>query len=123
MFILKTPSRLDKYSHNGKEIDQHLKMDKVFFEAFCEGDKFVVEHIIRKHGSNNENLWDGPAMIATAKDGSIFQLAKQICEDISAKHVIGHDSEEAAYHCAANSTVSHIQLGMYLNCIVCIEHL
>jgi len=113
VFILKTPSRLDKYAHDDKEIDHQLKMDKVFFEAFCEGDKFVVEHIIRSHGSDKDDIWNGPAMIATAKDGSIFQLAKQMCEDISAKHVIGHDSKEAAYHCAANSTVSHIQLDAF----------
>jgi hypothetical protein len=55
-------------------------------------------------------------MIAVAKDGSIFQLAKQICEDISAKHLVVHDSVEAAYHCAANSAVSHIQLGKYYFC-------
>lgn len=52
-------------------------------------------------------------MIPVAKDGSIFQLAKQICEDISAKHVIGHDCEEAAYRCAANSAVSHMQLDSF----------
>ena len=37
----------------------------------------------------------------------MLDLANRICEDISAKHVIGHDCEEAAY---PNSAVSHISL-------------
>jgi hypothetical protein len=94
-----------------REIDSDLKMDKVFFEAFCDGDTFVVENTIRKQGNSAESLWSGPGYIAVAKDGNMLDLAKQICEDISAKHIIGHDCEEAAYRCGANSAVSHVQLG------------
>jgi len=111
-FVHRIPSRLDMYSNGDqKEIDSDLKMDKIFFEAFCDGDSFVVESTTRKQGASAESLWDGPGCIAVAKDGNMLQLAKQICEDISAKHIIGHDCEEAAYRCGANSALSHIQLG------------
>lgn len=118
-FVLQTPSRLDKYADvEEKEIDSDLKMDRVFFEAFSEGDTFVVENTIRKQGASAGSLWDGPGYIAVAKDGWIPDLAKQICEDISAKHIIGHDCEEAAYRCGANSAVSHVQLGEFMRMIV-----
>jgi hypothetical protein len=122
-FVHQTPSRLGMYSNGDeKEIDSDLKMDKVFFEAFCDGDSFVVESMIRKQGASAESLWDGPGCIAVAKDGNMLQLAKQICEDISAKHIIGHDCEEAAYRCCANSAVSHIQLGeSFLSSFSCLS--
>ena len=111
-FVFKTPARLKKYANSEeKDIDDDLKMDRVFFEGFCEGDKFVVESTVRKEGASGESLWDGPGFIPVAKDGSIQDLAKQICEDISAKHIIGHDCEEAAYRCGANSALSHVKLG------------
>ncbi len=113
-FVSLTPTRLEKYARaeDKKEIDADLKMDRVFFEAFCDGDTFVVENVMRKQGA--DTVWDGPAYISVAKDGKMLDLAKQICKDISAKHIIGHDCEEAAYRCGANSALSHIQLGKIL---------
>jgi hypothetical protein len=111
-FVSETPSRLEKYEEE-KEIDANLKMDRVFFEAFCDGDTFVVENVLRKKGTDPDSIWDGPPFIAVAKDGNMLDLAKQICQDISAKHIIGHDCEEAAYRCGANSALSHIQLGKF----------
>jgi len=114
-FVSQTPTRLEKYANEEeKEIDADLKMDRVFFEAFCDGDTFVVENVMRKQGVDPSSVWDGPAFISVAKDGNMLDLAKQICQDISAKHIIGHDCEEAAYRCGANSALSHIQLGTFL---------
>ena len=109
------PTRLSKNStQNLKEnqlntknsIDEDLKMDRIFFDPFCDGEKFAVENFVRRQDGN---FWDGPAFIAVAKDGTMNDLCKLICFDPNA----GADCEtEGLYRSAANSAVAYLQLGM-----------
>ncbi len=93
---------------NKNSIDENLKMDRIFFDPFCDGDKFSVENIVRKQDGN---FWDGPAYISVAKDGDMNDFCKLICCDPSAVGIF--QSEEAPYRYAANSAVAHLQLGKF----------
>lgn len=99
------PARLNKKSHQDS-IDEDLKMDRIFFDPFCDGDKFAVENTVRKQ---NGNFWDGPAFIAVAKDGAMDDLCKVICFDPN--NSANFETEEGLYRCAANSAIAYLQLG------------
>ena len=116
-FMYQSPSRLNKNAIQNQEeapgqknntisIDEDLKMDRIFFDPFCDGDKFAVENIVRKQDGS---FWDGPAFISVAKDGDMLDFAKLICKDPSAVGIF--QTEEALYRCAANSAVAHLQIG------------
>jgi hypothetical protein len=113
-FMSQTPSRLTKHlkkirkdQHSSKSsIDEDLKMDRIFFDPFCDGDKFAVENIVRRQDGN---FWEGPAFISVAKDGGMHDLGKLICRDPSA--IESAQTDEALYRCAANSAVAHLQVG------------
>eukprot|EP00551_Chaetoceros_affinis_P004032 CAMPEP_0203678016 /NCGR_PEP_ID=MMETSP0090-20130426/30388_1 /ASSEMBLY_ACC=CAM_ASM_001088 /TAXON_ID=426623 /ORGANISM="Chaetoceros affinis, Strain CCMP159" /LENGTH=1215 /DNA_ID=CAMNT_0050545093 /DNA_START=1 /DNA_END=3648 /DNA_ORIENTATION=- len=120
-FMSQAPSRLTKKLVNDQSeklddqstgskisIDEDLKMDRIFFDPFCDGDKFAVENIVRKQDGN---FWDGPAYISVAKDGDMNDFCKLICSDPSA--VGTFQSEEAPYRYAANSAVAHLQLDAF----------
>lgn len=87
-------------------IDEDLKMDRIFFDPFCTGDKFAVENTVRRQDGN---FWDGPAFIAVAKDGTMDDFCKLICNDPNASAKF--ETEEGLYRCAANSAVAYLQLG------------
>ena len=108
-FLSQTPSRLNKKSKqktneqpltNKTSMDEDLKMDRIFFDPFCVGDKFVIENLIRKQDGN---------FISVAKDGRMDDFCKLICKDPSA--VKKSQTEEALYRCAANSAVAYLELG------------
>ncbi len=116
-FMSQMPSRLNKKHKMRQEdrnsLDYDLKMDCIFFDAFCEGDKSVVENTIRKQDKSSGSLWDGPGYIPVAKDGCINDLSKYVQEDLSINLMIGNEEEETAYRCGANSAIAHLQLGKW----------
>jgi hypothetical protein len=116
-FMAQMPSRLSKHtakntddkklkSRNSASLDEDLKMDRIFFDSFCHGDKFAVENIVRKQ---NDDSWKGRALIAVAKDGNMDDFCKLICSDPSVN--TGMRNEAASYRYAANSAVAYLQLG------------
>lgn len=113
--LSQTPSRLNKNptakpnEQNKSSIDEDLIIDRIFFDPFCDGDKFVVENITRKR---DEDFWDGPTLISVAKDGGMDDFGKIICTDPSTKD--NEMTEEASYRCAANSSVAYLQLGEFI---------
>ena len=116
-FMAQSPTRLnnktteketDQKTGSKSSIDEDLKMDRIFFDPFCNGNKFVVENIVRGQVGN---FWDGPALIAVAKDGGIEDFCKLICRDPSADKK--SQNEELLYRCASNSAVAYLQLGEF----------
>ncbi len=112
--ICQIPTRLNKKSsHESKSdtknsIDEDLNFDRIFFDPFCDGDKFAVENTVRKQ---NGNFWDGPAYIAVAKDGTMDDFCKLICIDPNAS--ASFETEEGLYRCAANSAIAYLELGKF----------
>ncbi len=114
-FMCQIPARLNKkstqhlkdnHASTKNSIDEDLKMDRIFFDPFCDGDKFAVENIVRRQ---NGNFWDGPAYISVAKDGTMNDFCKLICFDPNTS--ANFETEEGLYRAAANSAVAYLQLG------------
>ena len=115
------PSRLSKSSFHFKKdedsslgeeskntIDENLKMDRIFFDPFCDGNKCVVETLFRKQDGD----WIGPGFASVVKDTTLDDLRNHVCEDLCYRHSINSlSNEEETYRSAANSAMAYIQLG------------
>lgn len=120
-FLSQLPSRLSKFSsfqskkdddslgdESKSSIDEHLKMDRIFFDPFCDKNKCVVETLFRKQDGD----WIGPGFASVAKDTTLDDLRNHVCEDFcSRKSLNSLTNEEENYRCAANSAIAYIQLG------------
>ena len=122
-FLTQTPSRLKKKSSQSNKsesqsskqisLDDDIKMDRIFFDPICDGDKSAVENLVRIH---NESSLDDTAYISVAKDGSMSDFCKLICTDPSV--IDDRGTEDVSYHYAANSAVAFLQLGKSLLVII-----
>jgi len=113
--LLQLPSLLNKddsaddssqFSLDGTQ--NNLTMDRLFFDPFCNKDKCVVEHFVRKRDENTDEIWTSQGYISIAKESCVDSMCSFICDYPTA--VEGLFGVDAIYRCGANSAVAHIQL-------------
>jgi len=122
---------------------QNVIMDRIFFDPFCDDDRCVIEHFIRKRNHQNasssttttrqsparkgkgqmttnidnnsscSNFWTSPGYVSIAQDSGIDDMCAFLCHDPTSLEILVGD--DATYRCGANSAVAHLRLDSFSN--------
>ena len=90
---------------NDEEHQYNVIIDRLFFDRFCKNDSCVLEYTHRE-----ENV--GRGYISIAKKSNFGAVCDHLIRHGSSMFPTDYsNSDEALYHCGAQSAVAHLQIG------------